>query len=169
MENILHTYLTNKKRALFRIIEELVNRNYYSARAYYKYRLGRSICQYNGLPLLVYQMGKVGSSTVQKSLRALELDMPIYHVHCLSKHEIDEREKKYKKYFGTEVAKSVNIPSTWLCQYLRKQLDKGLKGKKWKIVTLVRDPIAMNIGSFFQHFNNVEFIASKNSYQIESY
>ena len=33
---------------------------------------------------------------------------------------------------------------------LLKEMEKGLNGKNWKIVTLVRDPIAVNISGFFQ-------------------
>jgi hypothetical protein len=35
-------------------------------------------------PLLVYQMGKVGSSTIRRSLNALNLDIYVYHLHYMS-------------------------------------------------------------------------------------
>jgi Putative capsular polysaccharide synthesis protein. len=44
-------------------------------------------------------------------------------------------------------------------KYLSKQISKGAEDRKWKIVTLVRDPIARNISSFFQ---NLEIILGYN-------
>jgi len=34
-------------------------------------------------------------------------------------------------------------------------IERGLNGEKWKIVTLVRDPIARNISDFFEHIELV--------------
>lgn len=36
-------------------------------------------------------------------------------------------------------------------KYLRKQLDNGLADKNWKVITLVREPIARNMSAFFQN------------------
>lgn len=101
--------------------------------------------------VIVYQMGKVGSTTILKSLQALK-SFDVYHVHALTKDGIKNVEKMYKRRFY----RTHNIYEHLLeSQYLRKQLDKGLEGKnKWKVVTLVRDPIAKNISSFFQHLES---------------
>lgn len=143
----------------------LAESNYYSARAWYKHTLHRSRRHYKGPPLLIYQMGKVGSSTVRRSLRAIELDMPIYHVHFLTQNRITETEAKRKKHFRTERYSYLKRP--WLYQYLRKQIDRGLNGRKWKIVTLTREPIARNISTFFENLE-VKLLDPGDQYEIKS-
>lgn len=34
-------------------------------------------------PIIVYQMGRVGSTSVYSALRRLDLDVPVYHAHAL--------------------------------------------------------------------------------------
>ena len=84
--------LNTLKKYCVKVIVWLMELNYYSAKGFYKYMLNRSHQRYKGSPLLIYQMGKVGSSTVQASLRSLKLDMPIYHTHILTKERISETE-----------------------------------------------------------------------------
>lgn len=45
----------------------------------------------NQSPILIYQMGKVGSKTVYESLKALNLATPVYHTHLLNKLEEIEK------------------------------------------------------------------------------
>ncbi len=148
-------------------MERLANSNYYSAKAYYGYKLNRKSRQYKEPPLLIYQMGKVGSRTVHKSLRALKLDMPIYHVHHLTRDYIAQKEERTKKYFYIKnKPRHIERSDPWQLRFLRKQIDKGLNGHKWRIVTLVRDPIAVNISTFFHHFREIEVLDSV--YRIKS-
>ena len=76
-------------------------------------------------------MGKVGSMTVERSLRAIKLDMPIYHTHLLTKERIADTEAKRKKFFRTERYSYLKRP--WLNQFLLKQIESGLNDKKWKM------------------------------------
>ncbi len=39
-------------------------------------------------PILIYQMGKVGSNTVHKTLLASGIQNPVFHVHFLTKEKI---------------------------------------------------------------------------------
>jgi hypothetical protein len=96
-------------------------------------------------------MGKLGSTTVFKSLQVLK-NLNVYHVHTLTKNGIETVERMYKKSF----CRTHNIYEHLLeSQYLKRQLDKGLEGRnKWKVITLVRDPIAKNISSFFQNLES---------------
>lgn len=110
-------------------------------------------------------MGKVGSKTVRRSLAALELNMPIYHAHFLTKTRIKETEKRRKKFFRTERYSYLKRP--WLYQFLRKHIETGLNGHKWKIVTLTREPIARNISTFFENLQ-VEPIGPNGQYEIQS-
>jgi hypothetical protein len=97
-------------------------------------------------------MGKVGSSTVLQSLHELSLDMYIYHVHTLTYEWIKKLDNVYKiasKAQGRAVIGGHLVASI----YLFKRLDKKMKHKRIKIVTLVRDPVAHNISEFFQGFD----------------
>jgi len=139
--------------------------NYYSARGFYKYMLNRSHQRYKGSPLLIYQMGKVGSKTVQASLQSLGLDMPIYHTHILNKARISETELKRKKFFRTERYSYLKRP--WLNQFLLKKIESSSNAKKWKIVTLTRDPIARNISTFFENLE-IKVKNPAEEYEIKS-
>lgn len=103
-------------------------------------------------PLLVYQMGKVGSMSVYESLRKARLNTAVYHVHVLTKEGIRWEEDAYfgksRRFFHKS-----GLPATFsLIQshYLYKQLSKNKQSTRWKVITLVRDPIARNVSGLFQ-------------------
>lgn len=105
-------------------------------------------------PLLVYQMGKVGSTTVEHSLKATHLSKPIFHVHTLTIGGIEKAEELYYGKYRGVFRKSL-LPGTrhlFISHYLRSKLETGRLDlhEKWKIVTLTRDPIARNISGFFE-------------------
>jgi len=97
--------------------------------------------------VVVYQMGRVGSTSILRSLEASKPNLPIFHVHRLTKEHIDRCEEIYKKHFTSFQGRHKHLLQS---QYLRQQLNQGLINKKWNIVTLVRDPIAKNVSSFFK-------------------
>jgi hypothetical protein len=140
--------------------------NYYSAKAYHLLLLHLSNLGKNEL-ILVYQMGKVGSTTVRVSLRAAGLDVPVRQIHFLSQDIIDENERILRKRFPS-VKRGFLYRHLWECQYLRKQVDKGLKGRRWRVVTLTRDPIARNISAFFQTLQ-VQLLDSGRRCKIKSW
>lgn len=158
-------YFSAGKRFLFKTITRMAEINYYSAKAFYKYQFHRSQRRHKRPPLLIYQMGKVGSKTVMTTLRTLGLDIPIYHLHFLTNERITETEAKRKKYFRTDRYSYLKRP--WMYQFLRKQIDSGLNCKKWKIVTLTREPIARNISTFFENLE-VTSLDTENKYEIKS-
>jgi Putative capsular polysaccharide synthesis protein len=95
-------------------------------------------------PILIYQMGKVGSSTVYKSLKSTPLSDSVLHLHFLSTDlsKIRERYKKigiypppYHIYLGESVRKILCRNPNLPC----------------KIISLVRDPIAVVVSSVFQN------------------
>ena len=138
------------RRRFRRLIERLLSKNPDLARAYYHHRLHRESLQYKEPPLLIYQMGKVGSKTIRSSLRAIKFDRPVFHVHFLTPDRVERTEKERRKYLGTE--KMGLLRHVWQYQYLRKRMESGLDGeKKWKIVTLTREPIGRNIATFFEN------------------
>ena len=145
--------------------KRLRNRNPGLVRARYHYRLHRESLQYKEPPLLIYQMGKVGSKTIRCSLESSKLDRPIFHVHFLTPDRVEKTEKERRKYLGTE--KEHLLKHVWQYQYLHKQLKRIPSGKKWKIVTLTREAIGRNISTFFENLQ-VEPLDSGDRYRIQS-
>ena len=75
---------------------------------YFNVRISYTLHAKKKTPILIYQMGKVGSSTIQKSLMLSKIESPVFHVHALSTKGIEggEKFKKSEKY-GT--ANMVNV------------------------------------------------------------
>ena len=134
------------KRTLLR----LSTKNYHFARAYGRlnsYWLNSD----KQSALIIFQMGKVGSTSVYSSLKSLHLNMPVYHVHFLTYEGIHWASQVYRQGFSRTGLIGRHIFDSL---HLRQQLDKGLpENGQWKIVSLVRDPIARNISAFFQTLN----------------
>lgn len=105
--------------------------------------------------LVVYQAGKVGSSTIMASLKVLPNIWRVHHVHTLTAEGIATREAIYRK-LTQERASSYFPRACHLLssRYLRKKLptaaDDVLPAARWKVITLVREPIGRNISEFFQ-------------------
>ncbi|VEP16806.1 conserved hypothetical protein [Hyella patelloides LEGE 07179] len=95
--------------------------------------------------ILVYQMGKVGSTTVYFSLKKQFLFTPVFHVHCLGERALKEQEKAYQA-VGKMPSQVRHLRHG---NFLRNQLNESAI-IKWKIITLVRDPIIREISIFFQ-------------------
>lgn len=165
LKNLINNIFKSAREIVKRMIKSCVESNYYTARFFYIRKLQWSTKQYGKSPLLIYQMGKVGSSTIKQTLALSKMDMPIFHVHYLSEYRVEELEKQRRKYFRTDKYSSLKRP--WLYKYLRKELIDKFDGQKCKIISLTRDPIARNLSSFFE---NLEFEqASKNDiYTIKS-
>ena len=95
-------------------------------------------------PILIYQMGKVGSTSVYKSLKRSAAKHPIFHIHWLSKEGLIR---------ATKLNDDINDPIFDMhlrrCRLLRSKYDTN-RAKKWKFITLVRDPIDREISNVFQ-------------------
>lgn len=99
-------------------------------------------------PILIYQMGKVGSATVYRSLQQAALPNPVLHLHFLSGDLPEHRE--------THIRAGVYPPPyhIYLGEAVRRLLNKN-PHLRCKIITLVRDPIAFVVSNLFQ---NPQFI-----------
>ncbi len=135
-------------------LEKLTKLNYHLAKFYYHYKLRRADRRFSAPPLLVYQMGKVGSKTVINSLSKANINRRIYHVHFLEPDLVKKYENKRSVYLGTE--REGALRHIWQYSYLGDRIKKGLKGERWKIITLVRDPVARNLATFFE---NIEVVS----------
>ncbi|VEP12679.1 conserved hypothetical protein [Hyella patelloides LEGE 07179] len=107
--------------------------------------------------IILYQMGKVGSSTIFKTFYKLGLDKKfvLHRVYYFTQEGIEFVEK----YVGNTYGDFINFPDSfknqiWRSSLLKNKLDKNyLKNKKCKIITIVREPISRNISAFFQTLN----------------
>jgi tetratricopeptide (TPR) repeat protein len=97
-------------------------------------------------PVVIYQMGKVGSTSVYESLKALNLDSPIYHVQYLTETGI---KRIGNKNVDSRIPRHLNES-----MQLRRLIDNRNKYNYWKIISFVRDPIARNISAFFQNISH---------------
>jgi tetratricopeptide (TPR) repeat protein/glycosyltransferase involved in cell wall biosynthesis len=97
------------------------------------------------LPILAYQMDKVGSTSIVNSIE--KMGIPIKHAHTLSWPGIVDAEKLF-------LNKGKSLPS-WLSPYrgLRTHIDRLGGTAHWKIITLVRDPLERYISDLFQNLD----------------
>jgi len=106
-------------------------------------------------PILVYQMGKVASTSIYESLKLLNIEVPIYHVHLLHPSTIRGQKNYIKNTFPEEIGRNIDIyfPVLQHNEILSKLIGKYLKKRKMFVISLMRDPIARNISTFFQALN----------------
>ena len=106
-------------------------------------------------PVVLFQMGKVGSSTMSASLTPLKLNVPVFTFHTLTDFDAHE-----------EFIKQHSVDPTWPLQILAqsrahsKLLFNG-RWKKFNVISLVRSPVNRTVSAFFEHWNtsNPEFQA----------
>jgi len=126
-----------------------IHNNFYSEKLYNLLNLYLKNRR-NKQKILIYAMGKVGSTTMFNSLKDLDSRFSVYHTHFLTKDRLNWAESVYKKnwkkirYYPGHVAHG---------KFLRTQLYKQKDVKKWKIVTIVRDPVAQHISMFFEEMD----------------
>lgn len=116
---------------------------------YHEARLRRA-CASDTTPILVYQMGKVGSSSIVDSLKAMKLDRPIFHMHFLNPENIQRAERMLREIYGGRynVNRWALYESRFVIRHFLQRPNRGLK-----IVSLVREPVARNVSSFFQNID----------------
>ncbi|MGH0028376.1 MAG: hypothetical protein ACQGVC_01180, partial [Myxococcota bacterium] len=100
------------------------------------------------LPVLVYQMGKVGSSSVLRTLeQAPEPARPVIAVHYLVPRELEAARAYYRRGTG----RSSPDRYTWMLgDAVGARLMQLGDRVRLPVVSLVRDPIAREVSSLFQ-------------------
>jgi hypothetical protein len=78
---------------------------------------------------------------------------------------IDKYLTERREFFGTD--RYGRLKHVWLYEYLRSELDSGLGGKRWKVVTLTREPIGRNISTFFENLQ-IESLPDGHRYRVRS-
>jgi hypothetical protein len=128
-------------------LRALAARNYVTAKALFQLRLWLAERR-QGDPVLVYQMGKVGSTSVVRSLRAAGVKQPLYHIHDLNPATLASNEQLYRRKYDGEWQRPSHL---WTSQYLLRRLAQPARRERpWKIITLTRDPVRRNLSAFFQ-------------------
>ena len=139
------------KKFVSRILNKFCKKYFYTNRLLESYRYEKKQKDIENA-LIVFQMGKVGSSTIVRSLKHADNQFNIYQIHVLTHEWIKKVEKQYRD--ASKIHGKVLIDEDLLASmYLRKIIDKKTVTKKFKVITLIRDPIARNISSFFQAFS----------------
>jgi len=138
---------------------------YPTAKARYMWRMRRTYRRSPLGPVLLLQMGKVGSKSVQTGLEALDLQRPVYHSHFLSEKRTAQTEKQRRKFFRTE--RHAYLQRPWLNQFLLRTYREDPERRTWKLVTLTREPVGRNISAFFENLDVVEREAGS-KYEISS-
>jgi hypothetical protein len=111
-------------------------------------------------PILVYTMGKVGSSSIVSTLREYDIEEVQPHSLTLSRRG---------SYFVVPTrSKAQNIKDKVKSGLLKLKgqvyfSSKRLMGKKIKIVTLTRDPLARTISAYFEQY---QYVLKKDINQI---
>lgn len=128
------------------LAQSLLRQNFQVTCSYHLLRLG-----WQGLThhdkIVVYQMGKVGSTSVWDSLTSLEDEAAIYHIHSLEPETVKKQLDVARQRFSSFRAINYDVIQA---VYLRSQLNQHKVTKPWQVVTLVRDPIARGLSGFFQ-------------------
>lgn len=125
-----------------------IKRNYYLTQLRHQLTYMRGELRHQE-PVIVYQRGKVGSSSVYHTLRNMNIGRPVFHVHFINAIERRHRQlcSELKLTPSAYFARSRHLV---VSRYLNKEINRGLQGKKWKVITLIRDPLKQKISSFFQ-------------------
>jgi len=95
-------------------------------------------------PIVVWQMGKVGSSTVYESLKSLGLANPLFHIHFLNPDNLGKTRNEFDAK-GLSLPRHIDDGEILLDQY------KKTGGNGWKIITIVRDLAEIKISGFFEN------------------
>jgi hypothetical protein len=98
--------------------------------------------------VLVYQMAKVGSSAIVNALTRQRL--PVFHVHRMNpEHLTSLREER--RHLGWRVGPIP--PQDELGMRLNRQVLQ--RGRRARVVTIVREPISRNLSSYFEYLDAV--------------
>lgn len=129
------------KKRLRRLVSKAIP---YPKQLYWSIRLKNFSKQ---APLLIYQMGKVGSKTIYRTLQQSQVPHPVYHVHYLTTEWLKQSEEVFSHYKEIPLF----IPTGWALQKKMRSSDID----EWLIITVTREPISWEISNFFQSLNGL--------------
>jgi hypothetical protein len=99
-------------------------------------------------PVIIYQPGKVGSSTVlaslNQSLHSASTKAEIYHAHHLN--HLEQMEADIKSKFPNP---QKSLEKLAIDKELRRQIDEK-PNQRWNVISLTREPVARTISTVFE-------------------
>ena len=103
-------------------------------------------------PVLLYQMGKVGSSSIEATIKSENIGIPVLSAHHFHNKSIDSTKAHVKKAFPREIYSDFerNFFVFYKDKIVYDIIKKILKHGRLSIISIVRDPVARNISSYFQ-------------------
>jgi hypothetical protein len=122
---------------MIRIIKKLLKYSFKSQLCFMGY-FGASKC----VPIAIYQMGKVGSTTFLRSLEECGL-FPVFHMHMMNPQNIEDIRREH-------VEVGMKLESDNVAHNIYNYIIKN--NKPINIISPVRDPISRNISAFFQNY-----------------
>lgn len=131
------------------------------------YRRMRATCAVRGFrrsqfPVWIYQMGKVGSSTVHRSIKEAQLSRSVYYLHTLDPMELALSWQAEQKNHPLGPPYHLH-----LSRVLRRRLRTG--PSECRVVTGVRDPIAREISLVFDtpHLQDASLRDERGRFDVE--
>ncbi|HEY4246158.1 MAG TPA: putative capsular polysaccharide synthesis family protein [Lacunisphaera sp.] len=92
-------------------------------------------------PVFIYQMGKVGSTAIEESLRAA--GVPVQHLHSIGGDLTDQFRLR-------KSGRSLTARGRRKIEGVLQGILLRIPNRRLKVITLVRDPLGRNISAFFQ-------------------
>jgi|SRR5690554_795485 len=116
--------------------------------------------------IIIYNMGKVGSTSMYESLIKAFPNQDIYHLHRLNTDYLKQREKMIKSdvYGKKHYSRHLTTSLLWKPQWVKSIIETH-DYNNLKIITMVREPISRNISLFFQW---IDFEETEQSYRFKS-
>lgn len=99
-------------------------------------------------PILIYQMGKVGSSSVYASLKTANIPNSLFNIHQLSHNGFQRKESWLNFNNITNVHDELKYDKR-----IRSMIDSNRQKLDWKIITMTREPIGVEISGIFENIN----------------
>jgi hypothetical protein len=104
--------------------------------------------------VLIYTIGKVGSSSVYDSLRKnKKFGLPVFHIHSLEPSRILEQKEYYKN------SERGSVPFHLIQSSILSELLSNYSGKIY-VISLIREPLNRELSSLFQ--DSFNFTSSSN-------
>ena len=99
-------------------------------------------------PLLVLQMGKVGSSSIYEGLRKSRgiHGLPVFHLHYISEESVAKVVSFYRQRSATYIRHHLLVGKILSDKYASDQIEFT------NIITAVREPIARKVSAFFENY-----------------
>jgi hypothetical protein len=124
-----------------------------------RFKLFKLLYYSSDLPILIYQMGKVGSTSISKSLELFGYSS-VFHIHRLNPEHIDHVRENF-------LTRNLEPSSFRIGKLLYRYIIE--KKRHIKVITLIRDPISRNISGFFENKDNHLPTEAINHYDFHIY